>query len=120
MLSAIIFLVLVVTIGMLFLLWTNISLQRRMRDTEQVNRQLVEYQQAQLNQLQQLSHDLRGPMTAAKGYLDLLMENRLKSDADRQKCLVNAKGSVEKLQDIVVVKLEKPITEMEQRLPFRS
>ena len=49
-----------------------------------------------------LIHDLRAPLSVAQGYLRLLHQNRLDSDADRQRALaqtMEALGRISRLCD---------------------
>ena len=106
---------LVLVVGMLTLLWFNIRLTRRVKHSETQQQDWIALQGRQIELMQQASHDIRGPLAAVMGYVDLLVEDRVKKPEDKQKCLVNAKSSLVKIQSLLDVKLDQPVKDFMQQ-----
>ena len=100
---------LVLVVGMLTLLWFNIRLTRRVKQSETQQQDWVELQKNHMLLMQQASHDIRGPLAAVMGYVDLMLEDRVKKPEDKQKCLSNARSSLSKIQDLLELKLDQPV-----------
>ena len=110
------YVVLVLAIGLVYMIWANISLLRQVRKLNQSIAQLQEGQRQQLQNLARTSHDFRGPLAAAMGYVDLLAEDRVRKPEDQKRCLVNAKSSLNKMVSILQEEFERPMRILSESL----
>lgn len=118
MLPAYTALLLLVTVAVVYLIWYNIKLGRQVKRAELFQQDWQTFQALHMQQLQEASHDIRGPLAAAMGYVDLLLEDRVKKPEDRQRCLSNARSSLNKLHEILELKLDQPIKDFKSFVHF--
>ena len=98
--------------GTVYLIWANLRLNKQVKQMQNSGYALNKFQKSYLDQLQKVSHDFRGPLAAVMGYVDLMIEDRIKTPSDRQRCLSNARSSLNKMHEIICQDIDEPLKEL--------
>lgn len=97
------YLILIVTVFVVILLVSN---QARLFGYVLTLNKLKEVDAMKDNLVSMASHELRSPLTAIRGYLELLEEKRLSFDEESKKYFTNISASVDRLNTLVKDMLE--------------
>lgn len=97
------YIILIITVIIVLLLVSN---QARLFGHVLTLNKLKEVDAMKDNLVSMASHELRSPLTAIKGYIDLLEEKRLTLDEEAKKYFANISSSVDRLNTLVSDMLE--------------